>query len=803
MENPAQNAIENDDLLQIAVGHSRFAKQWKTKQMLWSEILDKLSTTTRTRETYAQYKRMKKDDQARVKDVGGFVGGVLKEGKRKAGYVAWRSLITLDADFATPDLWNTVKMLFGNAIAMYTTHSHRPDKPKLRLVIPLARHVQADEYEALSRFIAAEIGIDYFDDTTYQPERLMYWPSTSEDGEYLFEYIDGPWMDPDQILSRYPQWKDVSTWPESSRAPKIRHKHAEKQGDPQEKPGIIGAFCRTYTIPDAIEKFLPDVYEACDIKNRYTYTEGSATAGLVVYDNEMFAFSHHGTDPISGLLCNAFDLVRIHKFGIKDEDVDEDTPVHKLPSYKEMSKFALEDKEVRVELAEGKAAEAKDDFDKEDGDWREQLQYSEKGSIQRTIHNAVLILRHDEQLSGAIGYDEFRRRQVLKRPTPWREIEKLSGWTDTDDAGLRHYLERNYGLKGRAIIDDAVSITMLENSYHPVRDYLDGLHWDGTPRIETMLIDYLGAEDTEYTREIARKWMAAAVARIRDPGCKFDNMLILVGDQGVGKSQFFTRLARRLDWFSDSMSRFDNTKDAMEQLAGKWIIEVGELSSMRRSEVEHVKTFLTKQEDAYRPSYGRRLETFPRQCIFGGSTNRHDFLQDATGNRRFWPVQVNNTDKLWKELNKQRVDQLWAEADVIYRLGEDLYITGEAERQAVEMQSEYTESGGKVGLAAEFLERKIPLDWEHKEIQEKIDWLNGFDFEEEPQEGDVLRDYISGIELFVECFGNRPEDYKMADAYEMTNILTVLGWKKARKSRRITGYGKQRMFTKLVPGQDK
>ena len=794
-------AIEYDGTLQLATGRSRKETSWKNKELSWYDLLAKLSTTTRTRETYARYLKMNKTDQGAIKDIGGFVGGYLKSGRRKSGQVAWRSMLTLDADFAPADLWDTIEILFGNAACMYTTHSHSPEKPRYRLIAPLARKVTPDEYKALSRFIAAEIGIDIFDDSTYEPERLMYWPSTAEDGEYLFKYQDGPWLDPDEALARHPEWQDATTWPESSRAGRARQKHAEKQGDPREKPGVVGAFCRAYTVPEAIEAFLPDIYLPCDTPGRYTYTGGTTAAGLVIYDGDLFAFSHHGTDPTGGILCNAFDLVRIHKYGVKDEDSMPDTPVHKLPSYTEMTRWALTDEGVRIELATTRAQEAQDDFGEElpqDNAWRAKLAYNEKGGIAQTIHNAVLILRHDTRLQSVLGYDEFTRRQICNGSTPWKKEKGVRAWTDTDDAALRHYIERTYGLKGRDTIQDAVAIVMAENAYHPVREYLDSITWDGTARIDTVLIDLLGAEDTIYTRAVSRKWMTAAVARVRDPGCKFDHMLILIGDQGIGKSQFLSRLAKRPAWFSDSMSRFDNSKESMEHLAGKWIIEMGELSSMKKAEVEYIKTFLTKQEDSYRPSYGRRLETFPRQCVFAGTTNRDDFLQDATGNRRFWPVPVTDATRMWAELTPERIDQLWAEADMAYTLGEALYLDGEAAIMAAEAQDRFMELGGKIGMAGEFLERKLPEDWAKKNIKDKIAWLKGFDFDEE-MEGTMERTAISGVELYVECFNGKPEEYRKADAYEMTDILTKLGWKRGGDRVRIPEYGRQRVFTR--PGQ--
>jgi len=787
--------IQYDGKISLAEGRSRKETKWKNKQLDWSELVNKLSVTTRTRESAAQYRGMTREDQGYVKDVGGFVGGTLKSGRRKAGSVGWRSLITLDADFANPELWPHISLLFGNAICMYSTHSHSQEHYKVRLVAPLSRQVTADEYQAISRFIAAEIGIDIFDDTTYQPERLMYWPSTSSDGEFLFEFLDGPWLDPDKILTKYPEWRDASTWPESSRATKIHLRHAEKQGDPLEKPGIIGAFNRTYDIHQAISTFLSEVYDVCDVPNRYTFTAGTASAGVVTYDDR-FSFSHHGTDPTSGSLCNAFDLVRVHLYGIKDEDAKDGTPINMLPSYKAMGDHVLKDPNVRIELASTKQAEAADDFSvayEDDNAWKAKLQYSDKGAILQTIHNALLILRHDPGLKGAVALDLFTRDTKLKTSAPWRTVKAPDQWTDSDDASLRHYLEIMYGLKKREGINDAVQIIQKENGYHPIRDFLDDLAWDGVKRLDTVLIDFLGVEDTPYSRAVSRKWLTAAVGRIRQPGIKFDYMLILIGSQGLGKSQFFSRLSRRFEWFSDSMSKFDNSKDSMEQLAGKWIIELGELSAMKRYEVEHVKVFLSKQEDTYRPSYGRRSETYKRQCVFGGTTNREDFLQDATGARRFWPVKVEDASRMWREMTPEVVDQLWAEADLNFKLGEPLYLQGDADRIAKELQEQYTEMGGKAGAAEDFLSKQIPVKWNEWEPLEKVNWLNGNSFDD----GELAlmdRDHVSGVELYVECFNGRIDTYARKDAYEMSDILISLGWVRSSKTLKLKGYGKQRIF---------
>ena len=799
----------HDGPVSIAIGRNRKETKWKNRVMQWSQVVEKLEIATRTRETFAQYQRMTRDERSAIKDVGGFVGGVVKNGRRKAGHVAWRSLLTLDADFADGDFWQRIELLFGNAMVMYSTHSHSPGAPKYRLVAPFSRQVTADEYEAIGRFIAADIGIDIFDDTTYQPERLMYWPSAAEDGEFIFKYSEGPFIDPDAILARHTGWQDVSTWPESSRAHQSRVKHAEKQGDPRDKPGAIGAFCRTYTVTEAIDEFLSEIYTPCEQANRYTYHQGSASAGVIIYDSDLFSFSHHGTDEAGGVLSNAFDLVRIHKFGMKDEDAKDDTPVHKLPSYEAMVQWATGLDAVRIELANARTQEVQEEFGEaiaqaaaitasEPEEWKTKLSYNEKGAVTQSISNSVKVLRHDPILKGAIAVDLLTRSLNAKNALPWKPIKKPAAWTDEDDAALRHYAEIAYNLKRREDMNDAIQIISQENSYHPIRDYFDSLTWDGVPRIETALIDFLGVEDTLYTREISRKWFSAGAARIRNPGVKFDYMLILVGGQGVGKSQFFARVARNPAWFSDSMSKFDNSKESMEQLAGKWIIELGELSALKKYEVEHVKVFLSKQVDSYRKSYGRRYNDYPRECLFGGTTNRTDFLQDATGSRRFWPAKVTDTKRMWAKMTPQIVDQLWAEADISYQLGEELYLSKEAENLAKEKHSEYTETGGKVGIAGEFMEKLIPANWHDKEIKDKLEWLSGYEFGTDKLEGTEPRNEISGIELFVECFGGRADKFSKKDAYEMSDIMQMLGWKRAEKAKRITGYGLQRSFTRVL-----
>jgi hypothetical protein len=319
--------LKYDPELIIATGKSRYETSWKNKKILWSALLARLQKSIETPETHAEYMQMPRDEQDRIKDTGGFVGGHLKGGHRRTGTVAARQILTLDLDFAPEDLAGEIIDSFALdcAMAIYSTHKHTPKKPRLRLIIPLDREVSPDEYEAIARKVAEKVGIDYFDDSTYQASRLMYWPSHPSDIEPYFWHYDAPVLKADDILAEYPDWTDTSYWPESSRMTGIRKKQADKQGDPTSKKGIVGAFCRAYDIPAVIDKFLADVYLPTSQPDRYTYAGGSTAAGLVIYEGGKFAYSNHATDPCGGQLCNAFDLVRVHKFGELDEGHEKQT----------------------------------------------------------------------------------------------------------------------------------------------------------------------------------------------------------------------------------------------------------------------------------------------------------------------------------------------------------------------------------------------------------------------------------------------------------------------------------------------
>lgn len=786
--------LKNDKALDVALGNSRKAKVWKNKPILWSELLDRLATTTRTPETMAEYKAMSRSQQSEIKDVGGFVGGYCNNGSRSD--IRHRSILCLDADYADGELWDDWGLLYGNAAVIYSTHKHTPEKPRLRLVVPLSRDVTPDEYQAIGRRVAATLGIDKFDDTTYQPQRVMYWPSTSQDGQYIYHYLDAPMMDPDAVLGTYHTWRDVSSWPMSSRVAEVVKRTAAKQKDPLTKGGLVGAFCRAYTIQEAIEAYVP-TYQPCDIPGRYTYTEGSTAAGVVTYEDK-FSFSHHATDPASGQLCNAWDLVRLHKFRDLDADCDPDTPSGSRPSYKAMSQLATEDAKVKGQLLDDRTHEAAVDFDTlpedDSKDWREMLKITEKGALAQTIENAVVILKHDPRLAGCLAYNELELAIVLRQAPPWRAAQDGEQWTDADDANLRYYLEQAYGLSGKDRIFDAVNVVAQEHKFHPIREYLDECAWDGVPRVDTLLIDCLGAEDTPYTRAVTRKTLAAAVARIYRPGIKFDQMLTIQGGQGIGKSSLIAKLGG--SWYSDTFTTLQG-KEAYEQVQGVWLLEIGELDGLKRSEVTTVKQFITKQSDRFRPAYGRRTMNNPRQCVIFGTTNEAQFLRDRTGNRRFWVVNTPNAPRrsllpALANLDDATVRLIWGEAVEIYKAGEPLYLTGELEAAAQEKQACYEEENPSQGIVEDYLDRLLPEGWDNLDLYTRRQWL------ETDAVGTEQRRTVCTMEIWAEALGRNPDRLDRYGSKEVGDIMASLtGWAyQGNSRRRIKPYGSQRYYAR-------
>lgn len=769
----------------VSTGNSRMEKKWNLKEMELSEFRDRISQTIRTSETMEQYRKMSKAQQDDVKDVGGYVLGRLKGGRRKKDCVLSRSALTLDMDYAHADVADQIEMFQTFGCFIYSTHKHTKEKPRLRLIVPLSREVTPDEYMAVSRKVAEEIGMELFDDTTYEPSRLMYWPSTSADGEFFFLEIAGEPLNPDKVLSKYKDWKDVSSWPVSNRQHSIVQKDIKKQEDPLQKRGVIGAFNRTFTITQAIDTFISDVYQPSSMPSRYDYVPADYAAGVVIYE-DVFAYSHHATDPACGKLMNAFDVVRIHKFGHLDAKASEDADSTKLPSYKAMQEFASQNEQVRITLGKEREESARMDFAEED--WKKQLEYNRQGILINNLKNLLLILNNDENLKGIV-FNQLSDDMEIKGEVPWSHPSKF--WRDADDAQLISYIDLTYGNFSARNYDIAVSKVTDDRSYHPIKEFLASLpEWDEIPRVDTLLVDFLGAVDNEYVRAVTRKTLVAAIARVMTPGCKFDTMLVLSGPQGKGKSTLIAKLCG--DWFNDSLLLSD-TKDktAAEKLQGYWILEIGELAGLKKTDIETLRGFLSRQNDIYRAAFGRRATPHPRQCVFIGTTNADTYLRDITGNRRFWPVKVpGGTGRGSWELTREEVEMIWAEALHYYKKGEALHLPKELEPIAVQEQKEAMEQDEREGTIRDYLEMLLPENWESMTLYERRNFINGSEFEGSRKVGVKKRNRVCNMEIWCECFGKERGNLKRQDANEIAAIMSgIEGWKRPEGKMRFSIYG--------------
>lgn len=776
----------------VSIGNSRTTKKWNLEEMELSDFRDRIKNTIRTAETMAQYRKMGKSSQDDIKDVGGFVLGKLKGGRRKKDCVISRSGITLDMDYAEETTAAEIALLTPYLCYIYSTHKHTAEKPRLRLVIPLTREVTPDEYMAVSRKVAEDIGMELFDDTTYEPSRLMYWPSTSSDGDFFFSEIDGDVLNPDEVLARYSDWKDASAWPVSNRQQTIVIRTIKKQENPLSKRGVVGAFNRTYSITQAIDNFIPDIYKPSAMEGRYDYVPADSAAGVVIYD-DVFAYSHHATDPACGKLMNAFDVVRIHKFGHLDDNAAT-TDASRLPSFIKMQEFATKQDAVKATLMKEREYSAKLDFKVEE-DWQSKLEYNRRGELVNNLKNLLLILANDEKLKG-ITFNQLADDMEISTDVPWEHPSKF--WRDADDAQLVSYIELNYGNFSARNYDIAVTKVTDDRSYHPIKDFLRNLpEWDGVERVDSLLPTYLGAADTPYVRAITRKTLVAAIARVMTPGIKFDTMLVLSGPQGKGKSTLIAKLCG--EWFNDSLLLSDaKDKTAAEKLQGYWILEIGELAGMKKTDIETLRGFLSRQNDIYRAAFGRRATPHPRQCVFIGTTNAETYLRDITGNRRFWPVKVpGSTDRQSWEITKEEVEQIWAEALIYYEAKEPLYLPKDLECYAAREQKAAMESDDREGIVISYLETLLPERWNEMGLYERRNFLEGSEFDGGHVEGVNRRERVCVMEIWCECFGRDRGNLKRQDTNDIIAILTNIGgWKRSEGKMRFPVYGVVRGFVR-------
>jgi predicted P-loop ATPase len=426
-----------------------------------------------------------------------------------------------------------------------------------------------------------------------------------------------------------------------------------------------------------------------------------------------------------------------------------------------------------------------------------ELEIDTKGKYLSSANNINLIFANDVRLKGLFKHNEFDGKRYVFGNIPWRKIAKPEAVKNVDYSGVRNYIESIYGITGNLKIEDSMALEFERNVFHPVMDYLEGVKWDGKKRVDTLLIDYLGADDNIYTREAIRKTLVGAVARIFRPGCKFDMVLTLIGDQGTGKSTIVKKLGGK--WFSDTFMTVHG-KEALEQIQGAWIIEMAELSGLRKADVESTKHFISKQEDTFRPAYARTSETYKRQCIFVGTSNKRDFLNDSTGNRRFNPVDVGSSEhadkNVWDDLTDSEIDNIWAEAVTMLRDGESLFLSKEADSMAKVEQKNHSSTDERSGIISEYLDIKLPENWDTKDVYQRRDFLADESLE---KQGTILRDYVCVAEIWCECLGKEKTEMDRYKTREINEILRGLGdWEQSKSTKNFKNYGKQKYYSRKL-----
>ncbi len=388
----------------------------------------------------------------------------------------------------------------------------------------------------------------------------------------------------------------------------------------------------------------------------------------------------------------------------------------------------------------------------------------------QTVRNFEIIMENDDRFANCMKFNEFTQETFICGNVPWQE-NNFRAWKNHDDSSLFSLIQSEYGMKNRNDYFDALRNVSMKNRFHPVRELLDSLEWDGTEKIRSLPVDYLGVEDTEYNYQVFKLSMLGAVARIYDPGCKFDYMTIFTGKQGLGKSTFLRKLAMKDEWFSDNLDGLD-TNDALQLLLGTWILELAELKSFARTMggVDSIKRFLSSTQDKFRLPYEHRTETFPRQCVFFGTTNKSEFLQDETGNRRFLIVHTGinkpQKDVFGSEIEKD-IMAAWAQAVHIWKTEKPLLILPDSCREeAQRLQNDSMADDGKAGIIAEYLENR--------------------------QRACVL-------ELWQKALGEqgRPQKWQSTEIIEI--VLSLPGWERMKSTGRFGEYGIQKGLQKRKP----
>lgn len=646
-----------------------------------------------THDAYVALPKARQDD---LKDVGSFIAGELKNGRRRSGCVIKRNAAVLDADNlpagATEDFVRAVAGI-NACCCIYSTAKHSPATPRLRVVVPFSTDIPAEQYPLAVRLLCQLIQreMTWFDPTTAKAGRIMYYPAHCQDVKEVYHLMDGEgFLDAAALMGRLPDWREVGSWPVFPRE-QTPTKLAAKQQNPETKAGVVGAFCRVYNVPAAMEKYLPGIYEETATEGRYTFTGGSTAGGGILYDDGRFLYSHHATDPAGGKLVNAFDLVRLHRFAELDDSdsVKSGTPANRLPSYTAMVELARSDPSVSDILAREAFASAVEDFQSvADEDAAVELGRCEKQILTEGIARLALkafgIQVRRNLITGKVvitGMPGQYSREEAVNTLPVFLMDKL----------------RMVGVKGvskTAIIDYLGNIAD-ESRFNPVVDMLETTQWDCQPRFPELL-RIIGIPPGSLYSALVRKWLIQTAALAHNKtgeSLAAEGVLTLQGPQGIGKTLLIRRLAVREEWLAEGVSLDMKDKDSILRATASWIAELGELDSTLRREQTALKAFITSPSDRVRAPYAREATDRPRRTSFAATVNPENFLRDETGDRRFWVVPVCNIDlQTLISLPGEWFIQLWAEIYAFWKMfPQGFRLTGEERGQLDKSNQSYRE----------------------------------------------------------------------------------------------------------------
>lgn len=691
--------------------------------------------------------------------------------------VVTRSAVFLDIDHNANELTRAeFEASFPHKAFIHDSFNSTEREPKFRVIVPLNGEYTLEDFNLAWDYCASFLPENCLDKSAKQFKRKFYLPRAMPGALFSFTETKAK-----SILGSadFKASKKIDE-PRVGGEEKKPSKHgkraapeAKTQKNPLSKSGHIGAFCKSYSIIEAIKTFIPDVYVPGSKPNRLTYSAGTTTDGVVLYGAEqggLFAYSHHDSDPCGGSLRNAFDLVRIHKFGDNSD------------SFQKMANEIIFKDEKTQKLLEANYL----------------FVHTENGELKQTIGNCLLAFKNDAMLNGKIALNESDNRIYLLGAVDWSLEKDVRPITNTDYAGVTEYLETKYGLSVPNKIEQAILLEAYANRYDPVKDYLDSLpEWDGVERIATLLHDYLNAEKSAYTAEVTKLTLIGAIKRIYEQGCKFETMLVLVSpEEGIGKSTLFLKLAGE-EFFSDQFDTM-NGKESFEQLTGGWIIESAELEGMRRNDVQKIYKFLSKTRDKYRPAYGRVVETFKRRCIFVGTTNEDEFLRGSGANRRFYPVPCSSGAKksVFTDLVQDEVNQIWAEAMVYYRRGDTHFLAEDHLADARKMQESHKVIDDRVAMVIDYLDMPVPKDWHKKTLTERRLYRG----DKSLWKGEPVSE-VPAIAIWYEVLNTNVDTLATFTNRESTAVRYLLSqvknFRQAGKKVTYTAYAQQRVWERI------